>query len=85
MQFVYLLSLFVLGWYVYGLVLMFKSDKKCGSEMYQLLYVLFWISVALCGCACCCGCVGIGAMSTHKEDMSNAAQPLLPQVRLPHS
>ena len=47
------------GWFIYGVVLMFKSDEKCGKDMYNLLYVIFWIMISALGLSCCCGCFAL--------------------------
>ena len=46
-----------MGWFIYGVVLMFKSGQKCGHDMYTLLYVVFWISISVFVLISCCTCL----------------------------
>ena len=48
-----LLQSLALGWWIYGQVLLFDSKRQCGEEMYDLVFVLFWIFVSGLGLVCC--------------------------------
>jgi len=52
-----LTNCFAFGWWIYGMVLLFASEPKCGKEMYELAFILFWVSVSSIALALCCGCL----------------------------
>ena len=60
LQLLQLIQVFLFAWWIHGQVLLFDSVRGCGAQMYDLVFVLFWIAIACMGlgcCMCCCAFV----------------------------
>ena len=65
----YLMAIQLCGaaWWIYGQLLLFSSERLCGEEMYDLSYVLFWITISILSVLSLGCCLLFGMLNTGND------------------